>query len=418
MKRFILMFGMALALTVPPLAAESAAETAAAPAPSNAATQPITLAQAFDMAWQRSPAARALPSRAAQARARSQMADAWTPTPAKVSLGALSDRLYNSTGWREWEAEVAVPLWLPGQREAQQALSTAQQQVLDTQTVAHRLELAGAVREAWWRLAAAANAKALAQGRLNWAQSLLADVERRWKAGELARTDANIARTEVQMADSEAIEAVRGEAQARRAWSLLTGVLPPTALQEEAQAMADAAPESNPRLLALDSLATSLRARVRLLDKSQREAPELSLRALREQSSSSDPVGNAIGIKLSIPLSSTPRVASEGAEIGAELAEAEAQAQQLRQQLRLDLESSRQDLDIAKRQLVLADARSALATDALQLLQRSFELGETDLATLLRARSAAFDAQAERERQRIARASAISQLNQALGVLP
>jgi cobalt-zinc-cadmium efflux system outer membrane protein len=111
-------------------------------------------------------------------------------------------------------------------------------------------------------------------------------------------------------------------------------------------------------------------------------------------------------------------VASEGAEIGAELAEAEAQAQQLRQQLRLDLESSRQDLDIAKRKLVLADARSALATDTLQLLQRSFELGETDLATLLRARSAAFDAQAERERQRIARASAISQLNQALGVLP
>jgi cobalt-zinc-cadmium efflux system outer membrane protein len=406
------MFGMALA--VPPLAAG----TAAVPAPSNAATQAITLTQAFDMAWQRLPVARALPSRTAQARAQSQLADAWTPAPAKLSLGALSDRLYNNTGWREWEAEVSVPLWLPGQRDARQALSTAQQQVLDTQTVAHRMELAGAVREAWWRLAAAANAKAQAQGRLIWAQALLADVERRWKAGELARTDANIARTEVQMAEAEAIEAARVETQVQRSWSLLTGVLPPTVLHEETQAMANAAPKSNPRLLALDSLAMSLRARVRLLDKSQREAPELSLRAFREQSSSNEPVGNAVGIKLSIPLSSAPRVASEGAEIGAELAEAEAQAQQLREQLRFDLDGARQDLDIAQRRLVLADARSALASDTLQLMQRSFALGETDLATLLRARSAAFDAQAERDRQRIARASAISQLNQALGVLP
>ena len=100
------------------------------------------------------------------------------------------------------------------------------------------------------------------------------------------------------------------------------------------------------------------------------------------------------------------------------LAEAEAQALQLREQLQLDAEAARLDLQAADHRLALARTRAELAADTLALVQRAFTLGEADLATLLRARAAASDADAERGRQRIARASAISQLNQVIGVLP
>jgi cobalt-zinc-cadmium efflux system outer membrane protein len=60
----------------------------------------------------------------------------------------------------------------------------------------------------------------------------------------------------------------------------------------------------------------------------------------------------------------------------------------------------------------------ALASDNLALIEKAFSLGESDLATLLRLRSAAFDAMGSLERQRISRAAAVSRLNQALGVLP
>ena len=193
MKRIAFVLGMALAL--PLAASEPAKVTAAAPPRSE-----LTLSQAFDLAWQRQPAAQALPGRQAQSRAESELAAAWTPSAPKVTLGTLTDRYNDRAGWREWEAELAVPLWLPGQRDAQQALAQSQQALVGLQAGAQRLELAGMLRDAWWRLAAAANASALAQGRLDWANALLVDVDRRWRAGELPRTDANVARAEAQVA--------------------------------------------------------------------------------------------------------------------------------------------------------------------------------------------------------------------------
>ncbi len=412
MKRCALVFGMALAL--PLLAAEPATDSAQSAVP----TAPVSLSQAFETAWQRVPAAHALGSRQSQARAQLELAGAWTPAPPKVSLGELSDRLSERNGRREWEAEVAVPLWLPGQRGAQLSIAQTQQALLDAQTSAQRLELAANVREAWWKLAAAGNTAALARGRLNSALLLQADVERRFEAGDLARTDANIARTETQAAEGELIDAMREERQTQLGWLALTGMPVPSSLPEEVPAPANTDPESNPRLQALASLARTLRARVRSLDSSRRESPEVSLRVSREQSSSSERLSNAVGIKLTIPLSSAPRNARDGAELGAELAEAETQAIQVRRQLQLDVDSARGEFAATERRLTLVQARVALAADTLQLMQRSFALGETDLATLLRARAGAFDADAERDRQRIARAVAVSHLNQALGVLP
>lgn len=412
MKRCALISGMAFAL--PLLAAEPATDSTQSAVP----TAQITLSQAFERAWQRMPAARVLDSRQSQARAQLQLASAWTPTPPKVSLGTLSDRLSERSGRRELEAEVAVPLWLPGQRDAQHSLALAQQALLDAQTGAQRLEFAASLREAWWNLAAADNAAILARGRLDSAQSLLSDVDRRFRAGDLARTDANLARTEMQAAEGELIEATREERQSRLGWFALTGLPSPSSVLEEVPASASAEPESNPRLQSLESLARTLRARAHWLDRSQRESPELSLRVTREQGSSNDPVGNAVGIRLSIPLSSASRNARDVAELGAELADAEAQAAQLARQLQFDVDRARGAFAAAERRLAVAGARAAVAADTLQLMQRSFALGETDLATLLRARAGVFDAAGERERQRVARAAAISHLNQALGVLP
>ena len=66
----------------------------------------------------------------------------------------------------------------------------------------------------------------------------------------------------------------------------------------------------------------------------------------------------------------------------------------------------------------MAQERRQLSAENLRLSEKAFSLGESDLATLLRIRAAAFDAEAFLDRQRVARAAAISRLNQALGVLP
>lgn len=195
-----------------------------------------TLQHAFEMAWQRSPAAQALASRLAQSRAEAEVAAAWTPAPPKVTLSRLTGRFGGGSDAQEWEAELGVPLWLPGQHDAQRSVASAQASQLDLQTRAQKLELAASVREAWWKLATAMNVADLADGKASSARSLLEDVDRRWRAGDLARTDANIARAEAQAAEADAVEAKRELRATQSAWRALTGTERPRSLRARSSA--------------------------------------------------------------------------------------------------------------------------------------------------------------------------------------
>jgi outer membrane protein TolC len=90
-----------------------------------------------------------------------------------------------------------------------------------------------------------------------------------------------------------------------------------------------------------------------------------------------------------------------------------ADAQQARQ-----IGCAQRNLQSAERQFTMAQERRQLSAENLRLAEKAFALGESDLTTLLRIRSAAFDADAFLDRQRVARAAAISRLNQSMGVLP
>ncbi|MFO1280845.1 MAG: hypothetical protein U1F51_00005, partial [Burkholderiales bacterium] len=79
-----------------------------------------TLANAFEQAWFRDPIAATLDARGAEASARADAASAATPGPAAASFGVLSDRMNRNEGAQKWEAELSVPLWLPGQQAARQ----------------------------------------------------------------------------------------------------------------------------------------------------------------------------------------------------------------------------------------------------------------------------------------------------------
>jgi len=83
-----------------------------------------------------------------------------------------------------------------------------------------------------------------------------------------------------------------------------------------------------------------------------------------------------------------------------------------------EVERARHALEGAERQLSMARERRSLAIDNMRLAEKSFSLGESDLATLLRIRAAAFESENTYDRQHIARMASISRLNQALGVMP
>lgn len=378
-------------------------------------------ADALEQAWSRHPLAAAAPAREESARAQAELAAAMTPGPASLSLSNLNDRLNGHRGKEEWEMELAVPLWLSGQKAAHAAEAESNLVEVAALREAERLELAGELREAWWSLAAAREARMLAGLRMASARSLEVGVTRRYQAGDLARVDANLARNERLAAEAAGIEAEDAVRRAEQAWRKLTGSPAPARLPPETAAPAPASAEvapDHPRLAALAATARLAHARLKVAMETRRDAPELALRALRERSDSNDRHANSLGIKLTIPFSSDARNRHGNSAARSEVALADAELALARHSVELEIDKARRELDAAERQIAMARERRALIADNLALAEKSFALGESDLAALLRVRAGAFETEATLSRLGVARDAAHSRLLQARGVMP
>jgi len=313
---------------------------------------------------------------------------------------------------------MAVPLWLPGQKAAQSAEAASGQAQVVAQQHALRLQLAGELRTAWWAVAAARQTRAQAQQRVDTAQALMANVQRRYRAGELARIDANLAQREMLAAQGALADSDAALLQTEQAFRALTGTAAPVQLDPEPPAVQDAPDQDHPLRAATSAALAQAQARVRSADATRRAAPELALRMVRDRGAAGQPYANTLGVKLTIPLSSEPIVRQAQSAALAELALAQAEHDQVERKLALDADQARRHLDATARQLSQAQERLALDTDTLQLAEKAFALGENDLTALLRARSDALEAQALVGQQQVALAAARSRLHQTLGVLP
>lgn len=380
------------------------------------------LASALAQAWRLHPQAAALDSRDAEAQATRDIAGGLTPEPGAISIGSRNDRWNRDRGQQEYEVELATPLWLPGQKAAREDAAISQIDEVAAKRIALRWELAGELREAWWALAASRNARALAARRAETARALEGDVRRRYRAGDLSRIDGNLAQAEVLAAEAELIEAEANRLQAEQVLRRLTGASAPVEIGEEAPAQMAVQPAdtaaTHPLLAAATAASRSARARSTVAAESRRAAPELALRAVRERGDFAEPYSNSIGVRLKIPFSSGAQVRRDTAAAQAEASQADAEMLRARTRVELETERAQRALAAAGQQLAMAEERRALAADNLRLAEKAFALGESDLSALLRIRAAAFDAESFYDRQRVARAAAISRLNQALGALP
>lgn len=378
-----------------------------------------TLADALESALARHPVALSAVPRAEAADALIEVAGGLTPGPLSASLATLNDRLGANRGSQEWELEIAAPLWLPRQQNAQKALGASTRDDVRASQRALRLQLAGELREAWWAVAAVRNGEQLAERRARTAASLEADVVRRSKAGELARVDANLASTERLDAQAALAIAHAERLQAEEAFRTLSAMDAPEVLIPERAALpGNAAPAVHPQIAANRAAVQLARDRVALADATQREAPELALRVVRERGVRGESYASALGLKLTVPFSLGPRARQESAAARAELAQAEGELALQERKLLQETSKARRELAAGQQQLQLARERLKLATDTLGLAEKSFSLGESDLPALLRARAAAQEAETAVKRDEILLYAGQSRLNQSLGVLP
>ncbi len=392
---------------------------AVSPAAGPAVVGTITLRDALDAAWQRSVSARETDGQRRRAEADRATAGSFWAAPPSLGMSHRDDRLQSNAGKRETEIGVAVPLWLPGQRVARSdAAEAAVAQAQAAEPVA-RLRLAGELREAAWQLAALQAEAAQADSQAQALKQLTDDVERRVRAGDLARADALAARAE-QLAASALQSDVHQRLQAARArWTLLTGL---TAAPGQTAAIvsdgATAAAAAHPELQLASQSTALARKRVDLMRHSRRDAPELTVGMRQDVPGRAEASQGSLVVGLRLPFGTDDRNRPLEAAALAELDVAETLERRLRERLDSDVAAARDALRSAEAQLEAEATRAGLLRERATLIDKSYRAGETPLPDLLRALSAAAQADSTAARQIAALGLARARLQQTLGLLP
>jgi outer membrane protein, heavy metal efflux system len=384
-----------------------------------------TLSQAFDAAWARQPEAAALAARREVARAQQQSAAAWTPEPAAIELSTKTDGLNRNLRAIEYEVGIAIPLWLPGERARTLALAQADGRAVESRIVSAQLRVAATVREAWWNAQRTHAEADAAQGQLDNARRIAADVARRVMAGDLARADQHQADGAVAAADAAVAQADAARIVARQHLRTLTAS---SGLELQA-AHADISAEPDPgpavadsdmhgELLAMTDRASIAEGSAALAVTQSRANPELTIATTRDRGAAAEAWQQTFRVGVRIPFGAGPRHDARMAAARADAIELHAQLNLERARLAGERDSARARTVAAREQLAASDRRAQLARESRGFFDKSFRLGETDLPTRLRIEAEAAEAERQAVRARIELAAAISTWRQALGLLP
>jgi cobalt-zinc-cadmium efflux system outer membrane protein len=348
----------------------------------------LSLAEVLQKAFERNPRQQVLQAEHLTVESRKLHADSALPGAPAVSVLHQND-VGGNGHLSEWEAAVELPIWLPGQRAAREAVARVARGGIEANSAGLKLYVAGQLRDAVWDLSMNANAVDLAKQRWQTAESLQHDVERRYQAGELARTDV-----------------------------LLTGLKQRPATATESLSDRTDLDERHP-LLAENAQRVALTEEERNLTRVQkRENPQVVVNARHERGAFDSEYNDSVGLAVRIPLDSDVRSAPMLA--GAEMAVAQAMSEreQLMLTLRTALHEAEHNLEVTRAELAVFEEQDRLTQDNLRLAKKAFDLGESDLVSLLRVQMLAYEAERAVGSRKIQLQWDIAKYNQAVGVLP
>jgi outer membrane protein TolC len=377
----------------------------------------LQLSEVLEKAYARTPMQASLQSRDVMVSAKNRIANAMLPSAPAVGIIHQNDAIGSGRGERDWQAELELPVWQPKQRDNRLKVAEAIQSSTSAGRHSLKLQVAGQLREALWNIAANDNNLSLAINKLQVAKKLQSDVDKRYRAGELAKTDAMLAEQEVLRVEKEKVRAEAEVMHARHRYYLLTGLRELPANYEEKQSSLEDYSQSPIWLEAESKLGLAETER----DLAQVESHEnmrvlLNVRNSKGAFDTTD--NNSVGVHVRVPFggeaSAAPIRAAAEMVVGNALTEREA----MRFELEAAMHEAEHNLSVSRAELSIATKQHEIAKESLTLAQKAFQLGETDLVSLLRVQAQTFEVQRAFTTRQIQVQWDIARYNQTVGVLP
>ena len=339
--------------------------------------------------------------------------------PAAPAIGLLNrnDVITSNRGEREWEAELELPVWLPGQRAARVAIARDAALGLVDAHAALNLQVAGMVRDAVWDIAMMTHQATLAKSRHQTSLALLNDVEKRVKAGDLPKTDIMLAQNEAYQAETFLLRAEAEVKHAQFRYILLTGLhsIPEAVSEQQVKTTLDdnhpALRDASKKLLVADDERN-------LVKVERRENPTVSLNARSQRGPFDNQANETLGLKVRIPFDTETHSAPLLANAEMNYAKNQVEAQHLRYALEAAFHEAEHNLEVTTAELAITTKQHANAQESLRLAKKAFALGETDLVNLLRVQASAYEAERAMTQRQIQLQWDTAHYNQAAGEMP
>lgn len=377
----------------------------------------LQLREVLEKTVVRNPMQSTLQSRESVLNAKKIIANSMLPATPVISLGHQNDVLGSGRGEREWQADLEVPVWLPNQRNNRLKVADATQASVSANRESLKLNVAGLLRDAVWDIALNNNNVALTSNKLAVASKLQRDVEKRYQAGESAKTDAMLAQQETLRAEKEQLRAEAELMHARHRYYLLTGLREIPANFEETQSALEDYSQS--------SIWAEAQSKVGLAE-TERELAQVEshenlqvLFNMRSTKGAFDNISNeSVGVKVRIPFGGDSRAApiKAAAEMG--VGHAVTERETLRNALETMMHEAEHNLNVSRAELALESKQYEIAKESVILAEKSFQLGESDLVSLMRVQALTYEAERTFTTRKIQVQWDIARYNQAVGVLP
>ncbi len=385
----------------------------------SSAIQAIPLTEAVRMATQRHPDSALTEARQQLESGYRRQAESLFAGDPLLNFSATGDVAGSHSGYEEYVAGIALPVWLPGQRAAKARIADQLAALAEAKHRQFIWTVAGEVLERAWALRLAESEVEQSRRQRQAAHALLEDIRRRHEAGELSRNDLLLAQQDLLDAETVHQQALNILEATRLSWASYTGLeKAPEDLEGFSGPGKDHMPEQHPRLQAALAAMNVAAALSEDAQAQQRAAPVLSLVAQRDRGSRLDDYTDALGIALSLPLGTRAAAAATIAEAEAEYSRVLAQARRVQRELQLQQAQAEQARIRAGKLLQLAEEKHRYARDRLKLARRAFELGEMDLYQLLLARGQYNQASHDLARRRLELARASARYRHLSGEIP
>jgi len=376
----------------------------------------LTLAKVIDSTLEKYPDTNWLKALEDEAGAIAQRSQSWTAGSAKAGLffqEATSGTLHYA------DANVQVPLWNLGQRDAEQAVAQQAGTSAQTQSAAIKLRVAGLVRAALWDMELQKIRFDQAKAEVAIYEQLQDKISRRVELGDLPRSDVLLAQTELLQKRSALTQAEAELMHARKRYSTVTQSTKVPANYRETLADLAEIEQNHPALVAMNSQIARKQAEINAIKAIGSGQTDVSVgintdHGPDERSNKTE----SFNIALSIPFGGSAHLAPQVAAANVELNKLIAEREQLYRDLEQAHHEAGHNLEVNQAEQLIADELKQVAEEHLKMTELSFAVGEIDLMDLLKIQSRTQQAILNAKERAVMLQRDQALYNQAVGVLP